>query len=149
MRCVVQRVQSASVSVEEQCVGSISRGMCVFLGVAIGDDEECATWMARKLSSLRIFPDEKGRANLDINSVDGSILLISQFTLIGNCSSGNRPSFIDAAQPEQAENLYENVVYALRMNHSLNVETGSFGKDMNVSIENDGPFTVILDSDDR
>ena len=149
MRCVIQRVHSASVSVHEERVGAIDRGLCVFIGIAHGDDEECAAWMARKLATLRIFPDEEGRANLDLNSVDGSILLISQFTLLADCAGGNRPSFIDAAQPGFAEDLYDNVVYALRMQHSINVETGSFGEDMRVSIENDGPFTVIIDSTDR
>jgi D-tyrosyl-tRNA(Tyr) deacylase len=135
--------------VDGECVGKIERGLCIFIGIAHGDDEECAAWMARKLAALRVFPDEAGRASLDLNAVDGSILLISQFTLLADFASGNRPSFIDAAQPGLAEDLYGNVVYSLRMDHKIRVETGSFGADMNVSIENNGPFTVIIDSDDR
>ncbi|MCH2144961.1 MAG: D-aminoacyl-tRNA deacylase [Phycisphaerales bacterium] len=147
MLAVVQRVSEASVEVEGHGVsGAIGRGFCVFLGVVKGDTEQDATWIAGKIARMRIFNDEEGRFNRSLHDVEGAILLVSQFTLAGDCSRGNRPSFIDAAPPELAEALYESVATALREAHGLSVETGMFRTSMRVHIENDGPATILLDS---
>lgn len=145
MRAVVQKVSKSSVKVDGKILGEISLGFTVLLGVKIDDDEKDAQYMIQKISSLRIFEDEEGKMNLSLNEVRGQILLISQFTLYGDGRKGRRPSFIEAAPGEKGEKLYEAVVKGLR-EKGLVVETGLFGAHMEVSIVNDGPVTILLDS---
>lgn len=150
MIAVVQRVREASVEVEGHGLsGSIGRGFCVLLGVVEGDGPEEAAWMAGKLARLRVFADSDGRFNLALPDVAGSVLLISQFTLAGDCTRGNRPGFTDAAAPEVARPLYELVGRTLVEEHGLPVETGMFQTAMEVRIINEGPATFILDSAHR
>ena len=144
MRAVVQRVTEASVTVDKETIGRIGAGLCVLLGVSTDDTEADADYVADKLLGLRIFDDENGVPNRSVLETGGSILLISQFTLLGDARKGRRPSYIAAARPEQAIPLYERCVEALRT--AVPVETGRFGADMKVSILNDGPFTILLDS---
>ncbi|MHC4245164.1 MAG: D-aminoacyl-tRNA deacylase [Planctomycetota bacterium] len=146
MRAVVQRVRSASVTVEDDVVGEIGTGFLVLLGVATGDGDEDGTWMARKIAGLRVFPDEAGRMNLDLAAAAGEVLLVSQFTLQADCRRGNRPSFIAAAAPEIAAPAVDRVATLLRDRHGLRVETGRFGASMAVRLLNDGPITIVLDS---
>ncbi len=145
MRAVIQKVSRSSVRVNDQVVGQIEVGFTVFLGVKIDDDEKDADYMIQKISGLRIFEDEEGKMNLSLSEVGGQILLISQFTLYGDARKGRRPSFIEAAPGEKGEKLYEAVVRGLR-EKGLVVEKGLFGADMEVSIVNDGPVTILLDS---
>ena len=147
MRAVVQRVSRAAVEVDGDVVGEIGRGYLVLLGVGHDDTEQEAQKLLRKLLGLRIMEDEKGKTNLALADVAGELLVVSQFTLFANCRRGRRPSFTDAAAPEQAEALYERFVSLARA-ESVRVETGSFGAKMEVSLVNDGPFTVVLDTDD-
>ena len=147
MKLVIQRVQEASVSVDQKVVGKIGHGFMVLLGVSQTDTEEIADKMFQKLLKLRIFEDENGKTNLDIKSVNGELLIISQFTLYADCRKGNRPSFVHACEPDLANELYEKFV-ALCRERVAKVETGEFGADMKVSLENDGPFTIVLDSRD-
>ena len=144
MRAVVQRVTGASVKVDGETVGAICDGLCVLLGVSVDDAEADADYIADKLIGLRIFDDENGVPNRSVVDIGGAILLISQFTLMGDARKGRRPSYIDAARPEQAIPLYERCIARLRT--AVPVETGRFGADMKVSIQNDGPFTILLDS---
>lgn len=144
MRAVVQRVTEASVKIDDETVGAIENGLCVLLGVSTDDTEADADYITEKLLGLRIFDDENGVPNRSIQDISGAILLISQFTLMGDARKGRRPSYIHAARPEQAIPLYERCIAALRA--SVPVETGRFGADMKVSILNDGPFTILLDS---
>ena len=146
MKAVLQRVTSARVLVDERTVGEIGKGMVIFLGVAGEDDEADAKWLAEKIASLRIFPDSQGKMNLSIKEAAGSALVVSQFTLLGDCRKGRRPSFAKAAPPEQAESLYERFVDMLRQDETLSVATGTFGAMMAVSLVNDGPVTLILSS---
>ncbi|MBQ72832.1 MAG: D-tyrosyl-tRNA(Tyr) deacylase [Planctomycetaceae bacterium] len=143
MRSVAQRVRSASVRVDDRVVGEIGPGLLVLLGVAEGDGEPNARWMARKLANLRIFPDDQGRMNRSVVDTGGSILLVSQFTLCADTRQGNRPSFVNAAQPEVAEPLVT-LTEALLRGQGLTVATGTFGASMLVSLENDGPVTIVL-----
>jgi len=146
MIAVVQRVKHASVTVEaEQYRAAIDHGLCVLLGVVDGDTEAEAPWMAGKIARLRIFNDDDGKMNRSVQDVGGAILLISQFTLAGNCAKGNRPSFVNAAPPEVGEPLYERVAELLRREHNLPVETGIFGGMMDVQLVNHGPVTIIID----
>jgi D-tyrosyl-tRNA(Tyr) deacylase len=145
VKAVLQRVASGSVAVGGETVGEIDRGLVVLLGVAAGDSDTDAVWMADKISRLRIFEDGEGKMNLSVTDVGGSILLISQFTLLASCRKGRRPSFVGAAPPETGERLYEEVGRLLR-ERGLPVETGRFGNRMQVSIENEGPVTLILDT---
>ena len=147
MRAVVQRVTQASVTVDGELLGRIGKGLLILLGVADGDTRELTEKMADKICRLRIFEDENGKTNLSLADVDGSLLLISQFTLYANCKKGNRPSFIEAGQPDRANALYEYIIEKCRASVP-NVQTGSFGAEMKVSLINDGPFTIILDSED-
>jgi D-tyrosyl-tRNA(Tyr) deacylase len=140
MRALVQRVKEASVTVESERIAQIGPGMLVLLGVKQGDTEEQADHIARKLAALRIFEDDRGRMNLDIGQTDGEILLVSQFTLYADTRKGNRPSFVTAAPPEEAEPLYERVRAALR------AQGGSFGAHMEVALVNDGPVTVLVET---
>jgi len=145
VRAVVQRSLASSVSVDGRTVGSISRGLVVLLGVGQGDTEADAAFMADKIANLRIFEDEQGKMNLSVLDVGGEVLLISQFTLYGDCRKGRRPSFIGAAGPEEADRLYQRVAEILR-EMGLTVSTGEFRAHMLVSIQNDGPVTILLDS---
>ena len=144
MRIVIQRVKRASVSVEEKVVGSIQKGFLVLIGVGQGDDEATADKYMKKLLGLRIFEDENGKTNKSLADVDGQLLMVSQFTLYANCKKGNRPSFTEAGEPHIAEELYEYMVAKAREQVPV-VETGVFGAEMEVSLVNDGPFTVILE----
>lgn len=147
MKLVIQRVQEASVSVDQEVVGKIGHGFMVLLGVSQTDTEEIADKMIQKLLKLRIFEDENGKTNLDIKSVNGELLIISQFTLYADCKHGNRPSFINAGKPDQANALYEYFLSQCRKEIPV-VEQGIFGAHMVVSLINDGPFTIVLDSDE-
>lgn len=144
MRFVVQRVKNAQVEIENKTVGKINEGLLVFIGITHNDTKETADYLINKLIKLRIFEDEKGKMNLGLNNVNGSLLLISQFTLYADCSSGNRPSFTEAAKPEFANEIYEYIVNKCRENVN-NVQTGEFGADMKVNLINDGPVTIILE----
>ncbi len=145
MIAVVQRVSEASVRVQrEGYSATIGRGLMVLLGVVQGDTEREAVWIAGKLARLRIFNDTHGKMNRSVQDIDGSVLLVSQFTLAGNCEKGNRPSFMHAAEPALGEKLYERVAEELRESHNLPVETGIFGAMMEVSLVNDGPVTLLV-----
>lgn len=147
MKFVIQRVTNAKCEVEGKITGQIDLGFCVLIGVAEGDAEAIADKMIRKLLGMRIFADAAGKTNLALQDVDGSLLLISQFTLYANCRKGNRPSFTDAGNPELANHLYEYIIAECRK-QIANVQTGIFGADMKISLTNDGPFTIVLDSND-
>lgn len=147
MRFVVQRVAEASVSVDSEVIGQISNGFLVLIGITGSDSKEIADKMVKKLIGLRIFEDENGKTNLDIKSVSGSLLLVSQFTLYADCRKGNRPSFVQAGAPDMANELYEYIIDLCKKEIQI-VEKGSFGADMKVKLLNDGPFTVILDSNE-
>lgn len=147
MRFLVQRVQEAAVKVEDEVIGEIGRGFLVFVGVSQTDDRQIADKLMDKLAKLRIFEDEDGKTNRSIADVGGEFLVVSQFTLYADCRRGNRPSFIGAGNPELACKLYEYVMEGLRAK-GFRVQHGSFGADMRVSLVNDGPFTVLLDSDE-
>lgn len=144
MRAVVQRVSQASVSVGDEVVGDIERGVVVLMGVTHSDTKEQAEWLARKIAGLRIFEDNEGKMNAGLLDVDGAALVISQFTLYADCRKGRRPGFSDAALPEMAEPLVEHFVQALR-GHGVPVKTGIFGAHMLVEIHNDGPVTILLE----
>ena len=146
MRLVIQRVKNASVTVDNEVTGKIGKGYLVLVGVSDSDTESTADKLIRKMIGLRIFEDENGKTNLSLADVGGSLLLVSQFTLYANCRKGNRPSFIEAGPPEKAEALYEYMIRECKKSVP-EVQTGIFGADMEVSLVNDGPFTVILDSD--
>ncbi len=146
MRLVVQRVKEASVTIDNEVVGKINKGFLIYVGITDTDTEVEVEKLARKISSLRIFEDNEGKMNLDITQVDGEILVISQFTLYADMKRGNRPSFIKAARPEHAIPLYELFVSILRENH--HVEVGVFGADMKIHSINDGPVTIIYDTED-
>ena len=145
MKFLIQRVSHASVEVDAQVLGEIRKGFLVFIGVSQDDTEEIANRMIRKLLGMRIFEDENGKTNLSLADIGGELLLISQFTLYADCKKGNRPSFIRAGNPELANHLYEYIISECRK-QIPNVQVGSFGADMKVSLLNDGPFTVMLDS---
>ena len=144
MRLVIQRVNHASVAVDGEIVGKIGKGFLVFVGVGEEDTTVIADKFLKKLLGLRIFQDEQGKTNLSLSDVNGELLLISQFTLYANCKKGNRPSFIEAGTPDKANELYEYMIREARKTIPV-VEHGIFGADMKVSLENDGPFTIILD----
>ena len=146
MRAVVQRVSSARVLVDRRVTGAIERGLLVLLGVSVDDAPESAEWMADKLVGLRIFPDDEGKMNRSVAEVGAAVLVVSQFTLYGDARKGRRPSFVRAAAGEGAQNLYEDVVARLRA-ADLTTETGEFGAMMQVESTNDGPITLLLDSD--
>ncbi|MDO4679339.1 MAG: D-aminoacyl-tRNA deacylase [Blautia sp.] len=144
MKLVIQRVNHAEVKVNNEIVGSINKGFLVLVGVGQSDTKEIADKYLKKLLGLRIFEDEAGKTNLSLSDVNGELLMVSQFTLYANCKKGNRPSFIEAGNPELAENLYEYMIAQAKKQVPV-VEHGIFGADMKVILENDGPFTVILD----
>jgi D-tyrosyl-tRNA(Tyr) deacylase len=145
LRAVIQRVSCASVTIEGKTVSSISKGLLVLIGVGENDDNSDAVYLAEKTVGLRIFEDDEGKMNLSVSDINGEILVISQFTLYGDCRKGRRPSFIDAARSEKAIPLYEAYVSALA-NTGLKVGTGVFQADMKVELINDGPVTILLDS---
>ena len=145
MRFVIQRVKHASVTVEGETCGAINKGFMVLIGVSKEDNEAIADKLVDKMCKLRIFEDENGKTNLSLDDVNGELLLISQFTLYANCKKGNRPSFIDAGGPEEANRLSEYIIDRCKEKCPV-VEKGIFGADMKVELLNDGPFTVILDS---
>ncbi|HXF50596.1 MAG TPA: D-aminoacyl-tRNA deacylase [Dehalococcoidia bacterium] len=148
MRAVVQRVASASVTVDGETVASIGRGVLILLGVAQGDDERAASMLARKIAELRIFPDDRGRFDRSLLEVGGAALVVSQFTLFADVRRGRRPSFTDAAPPDVAEPLVDAFARHLREAGVTPVETGRFGAHMDVALVNDGPVTIILDTED-
>ena len=148
MIAVIQRVARASVTVNGKTTGCIEEGLLVLLGVAKGDTENDAEFLAEKISGLRIFPDDEGKMNISLKNVDGSALVVSQFTLCGDWRKGRRPSFIDAAEPVEGKRLYEYFCNALGSLGVL-VETGEFGAMMDVSLINEGPVTFVLDSKDK
>lgn len=148
MRAVVQRVHSASVSVDGKIVGRIDRGLLVYLGVGKNDTEKDVEWMCEKVTNLRIFEDENGKMNLSLLQINGEILVISQFTLYGDCRRGRRPSFDEAAPPEDGQRLYE--MFIEKVSQQIKkVEKGIFGAHMEVESINDGPVTILLDSERR
>lgn len=146
MRFVIKRVTEASVTIEGEISGKIGKGYLVLIGVADTDTKEIADKMIRKMIGLRIFEDEQGKTNLSLADVDGGLLLVSQFTLYANCKRGNRPSFIEAGKPDMANEMYEYIIEKCRESVD-EVQTGEFGADMKVQLLNDGPFTILLDSD--
>ena len=148
MKLVIQRVKNASVSVDEKIVGKINQGFLVLLGIKAEDTKEDADYLVRKLINLRVFSDENDKMNLSIKQINGELLIISQFTLYGECKkSGNRPSFTDAARPDIAIPLYEYFIEECKKEIPI-VETGIFGADMKVNLLNDGPVTILIDTDD-
>ena len=146
MRAVVQRVSRASVRVNSQTVGAIERGLVVLVGVAAGDSREAADYLAEKVVTLRVFPDDEGKMNLSVRDVGGAVLVVSQFTLLGDVSRGRRPSYIRAASPEEADSLYQYFLQALR-DRSVPVASGVFRAMMELELVNDGPVTLLLDSE--
>ncbi|RNC83043.1 MAG: D-tyrosyl-tRNA(Tyr) deacylase [Balneola sp.] len=145
MRVVIQRVKSASVTVEERVTGVISKGLLLLVGVHQEDGIEKMKWMCEKILKLRIFEDEEGKMNKSVSDVEGGILVVSQFTLYGDTKKGTRPSFIEAARPEKAEPMYEEMVQYFKDHSSLDIQTGEFGAMMDVSLVNDGPVTLVLE----
>ncbi|MBM79207.1 MAG: D-tyrosyl-tRNA(Tyr) deacylase [Planctomycetaceae bacterium] len=146
MRAVVQRVSRASVTVDGEVVGQIDRGFLVLLGVSDGDGENEVVYMAQKISGLRVFEDEDGKMNLSLADVGGKMLVVSQFTLLGDCRKGRRPSFVAAARPEIADRLYQGFVAEVE-GQGIEVETGRFQVHMDVELVNDGPVTLLIDSE--
>ena len=146
MRFVIQRVQHATVTVDNEVIGKIDRGYMVLVGVSQDDNEEIADKMVDKMIKVRINEDADGKTNLSLADVDGSLLLVSQFTLYANCKKGNRPSFVEAGEPGRANELYEYIIARCK-SQVPNVQKGSFGADMKVELLNDGPFTIVLDSE--
>ncbi len=149
MRILIQRTTEASVKIDSKIVGSIENGFVVLIGIEHEDETSDADWLIQKLIGLRIFSDENGKMNLSIQEINGSFLVISQFTLHASTKKGNRPSYIQAAKPEQAIPLYNYFVEELKSKSNLKVETGQFGADMKVSLINDGPVTIWMDSKNR
>lgn len=146
MRAVVQRVKRTTLSVDNQRISEIPFGLTVFLGVKSGDTKSQADYLMKKVANLRIFEDENGKMNLSVKDVGGEVLLVSQFTLYGDCSHGNRPSFTLAERPELAEPLYEYAVETLK-SYDIPVKKGVFGADMQISQHNDGPVTILLETE--
>ncbi len=149
MRIIIQRVSEASVTVAGEVISKIGKGMMILLGIEDADTEEDVEWLCNKLSKLRIFSDENDAMNLDINQIEGSFLVVSQFTLHAMTKKGNRPSFIRAARPEKAIPLYENFLKQLALISGRPVQCGQFGAMMDVALINDGPVTIIMDTKDK
>jgi D-tyrosyl-tRNA(Tyr) deacylase len=149
MRAVIQRVSSANVVSNGILTGSIGRGLLILLGITVDDEKEDAIWLVNKIWQMRIFPDQEEKMNLSMKDIDGEMLLISQFTLYASTKKGNRPSFLDSARPEQAIPLYEYFKSYLEKVSATEIKTGTFGADMKVSLLNDGPVTIILDSKNK
>ena len=149
MRLVIQRVTKASVTVSDEVIGAIETGLLVLLGVHNDDTEDDIAWLCNKLIQMRIFSDDDDKMNRSVLDVSGAILVISQFTLFASTKKGNRPSYMQSAAPEKANMLYEKFVNRLRSNDNITVETGAFGADMKVRLLNDGPVTIIIDSQNK
>ena len=147
MKFVIQRVSSANVSVDNKIVGTIDSGFLVLIGITHTDNHEIADALVKKLLNLRVFTDEQGKMNLSLKDVNGSLLLVSQFTLYADCTHWNRPSFTNAAKPDYANDLYEYIIDKCK-NESINVQTGIFGAKMDINLINDGPVTIIFDSNE-
>ena len=144
MKLVVQRVKKAEVKVDGNIIGKIDKGFLVLIGIKVGDTKEQADYLVKKLCNLRVFSDENDKMNLSIKDVKGKLLIVSQFTLYGDCSQGNRPSFIEAARPEEANPLYEYFCNQCEL-YNIEVQKGIFGADMKVELINDGPVTIIIE----
>ncbi|WP_020605614.1 D-aminoacyl-tRNA deacylase [Spirosoma spitsbergense] len=149
MIAIIQRVKHASVTIEEQVKGQIGTGFLILLGITHTDTQEDSTWLSRKIVGMRIFNDSEAKMNLDLAAVDGDILLISQFTLHASTKKGNRPGFTEAARPETAIPLYKAMIHQLEIDLGKPIQTGEFGADMQVSLVNDGPVTILIDSKNR
>lgn len=149
MKAVIQRVSQAEVQIEGEIRGKIGIGFMVLLGIEHADTDEDIEWLASKITSLRVMEDKEGKMNLDLASVDGNVLLISQFTLYASTKKGNRPSFTEAARPETAIPLYRKMIKKLSEKLGKAIETGEFGADMKISLTNEGPVTIIIDSKNR
>lgn len=147
MKFVIQRVSEASVSVEDKTIGSIRKGFLILAGISDSDTQEMADRMLKKILNLRIFDDADGKTNLSLQDVDGELLIISQFTLYADCRKGNRPSFFGAGKPDHANELYQYILKQAALSCDR-VQSGEFGAHMKVSLLNDGPFTIVLDSDE-
>ncbi len=147
MKAVIQRVTFADVKVDGKTIGEIENGFLILLGVCEGDKDSDADFLAKKTANMRIFEDENGKMNLSLLDTEGACLVVSQFTLCADCKKGNRPSFINSAKPDEANRLYEYFMEQLKMNGIKKVEHGIFGADMKVSLLNDGPVTIVLDTD--
>jgi D-tyrosyl-tRNA(Tyr) deacylase len=147
MKFVIQRVREAKVDVDNKTIGNIGHGLLVLVGISGSDDERIADKMVDKMTKLRIFDDDEGKTNLSISDVGGEFLIISQFTLYADCKKGNRPSFINAGKPDMANGLYEYIISEVAKK-GFKTEHGMFGADMKVSLVNDGPFTIVLDSEE-
>ena len=147
MKVVIQRVKNAKVDVKGKTVGKIEKGFLVLLGVTHDDTEEQADYLVKKLCQLRVFTDENDKMNLSLKDVNGKLLIVSQFTLYADCTSGNRPSFTNAAKPDKAEKLYEYFCKQCEEKYNIEVEKGIFGADMKVELLNDGPVTIIIEKD--
>ncbi|WP_445664035.1 D-aminoacyl-tRNA deacylase [Fodinibius sp. AD559] len=145
MKIVLQRVSQASVSVQEERVGSINHGLMLLVGVHEDDTEEQMKWLAEKILKLRVFDDENGKMNLSVQDVEGEILVVPQFTLYGDYEQGNRPSYFEAAGPEKAEKLYKDMIRYFKKHSDLNIEAGQFGAYMDVQFHNDGPVTLVME----
>jgi len=145
MKVVVQRVSRASVKVNNKITGEIGKGLLLLVGIHPNDSQKELEWMCRKIAKLRIFEDENEKMNLSVTDVDGGLLVVSQFTLYGNVKKGTRPSFIEAAKPDKAEKVYNDMVTYFKKHTNLKIKTGIFGAMMNVSLINDGPVTIILE----
>lgn len=145
MKVVVQRVQSASVTVGKEITGAIEHGLLLLVGIHQDDTKEQMKWMCDKILKLRIFEDEEEKMNLSVSDVEGGILVVSQFTLYGDARKGTRPSFIEAAKPDKAEPMYEEMIRYFKENSNLNIQTGKFGAMMDVELVNDGPVTLVLE----
>ncbi len=149
MRAIIQRVSSAEVSIENQVHGSINQGLMVLIGIENEDSEDDIVWLANKLIGLRIFSDHEGKMNLSVKEVGGNIMIVSQFTLFASTVKGNRPSFIRSAKPEISIPIYNKFVETLKKLSALNIQTGVFGADMQISLVNDGPVTIFMDTKNR
>jgi D-tyrosyl-tRNA(Tyr) deacylase len=149
MRAVLQRVSKASVKIDHKIKGEIGIGLMILIGIESADNVEDIKWLSNKIVNLRIFGDEQGKMNKSVKDVDGNILLISQFTLHASCKKGNRPSFINAAPPSIAIPLYEKMINQLNLDLGKHIETGTFGADMKVSLVNNGPVTIIIDTKNK
>ena len=149
MKTVIQRVSSASVTIENKVVADIKKGLLVLVGIEDADNQEDINWLTAKIANIRIFEDENEVMNLSVKDVDGDVIVVSQFTLHANTKKGNRPSYIKASKPDIANPLYENFVQQLEKELGKKVQTGVFGADMKVSLLNDGPVTIVIDSKNR
>lgn len=149
MIAVIQRVKNASVSIEKEIKSEIGKGLLVLLGIGNEDTLDDITWLAKKIVQMRIFADEEGKMNLSVQEIAGEILLVSQFTLLASTKKGNRPSFIEAARPEVAIPLYEKAIEIFSQELGRAIQTGEFGADMQVSLCNDGPVTIVIDTKNK